>query len=129
MSAQTPAHAAPARTVPSLPATPASFDAGMLRILRARLELQRDFRIDQLAALQSMAGPVSPPDPAHHEVVESLTRGAVSALRETRQAIWRLDEGCYGRCVDCTEPLDMEQLAAVPQASRCPRCERVQQSS
>ena len=101
-------------------ATPRTLEPGMLRILRARLALQRDFRIDQLAALQTIA---PQPETAQDEIVEALCRGAANALRETREALWRLDEGCFGRCADCALPLDVEQLAAVPQAARCPTCE------
>lgn len=110
-------------TARPLLATPRTLDAGTQRVLRARLVLQRDFRIDQLAALGTIAP--HPADSAQDEIVESLCRGAANALRETREALWRLDEGCFGRCLECTLPLELEQLAAVPQAARCPTCEFV----
>lgn len=97
----------------------------LLAILRARLEIQRDFRIDQLAALETMAPNGS--DEVENEIVAALCRGAASALRETQQALRRLDDGSYGHCLDCTMSLHIDQLAAVPQAARCPLCERNRQ--
>ncbi|MBE7187251.1 TraR/DksA C4-type zinc finger protein [Jatrophihabitans endophyticus] len=95
-------------------------DHDLLAILRARLEIQRDFRIDQLAALESMVPP--PPGSAQDEIVTSLCAGAASALRQTREALQRLDEDSYGLCTECDAALPLEQLAAVPQAPLCPRC-------
>lgn len=105
---------------PSLPSLPPVPDHDLLRILRARLEIQRDFRIDQLAALQSMEP--NPAGSAQDEIVSSLCSGAASALRQTREALRRLDEHSYGRCTGCGNALPIEQLAAVPQAPLCPAC-------
>lgn len=108
---------------PTLLPTPRSLPPELLRILRARLEIQRDFRVDQLDALASVDAP-RPVGGAEHEVHTSLWTGADTALREIRRALWRLDEGCFGRCVECTEPLDIARLAAVPHATRCEGCAR-----
>ena len=38
-------------------------------------------------------------------------------------ALHRLDEGTYGICVDCGQPIDEGRLEARPQAARCLACE------
>lgn len=42
---------------------------------------------------------------------------------EVSAAIRRLDEGTYGRCVDCGRNLPVERLAARPEAARCVECQ------
>jgi DnaK suppressor protein len=46
--------------------------------------------------------------------VEALTR-IVAALR-------RLDEGCYGACVECGIAIEPARLAALPEAATCFDC-------
>jgi RNA polymerase-binding transcription factor len=55
------------------------------------------------------------------------------ALRERNQqhlaaveaALRRLDEGTYGRCLRCGEPIASERLTALPWASHCIGCQRI----
>src|SRR5690606_12487188 len=44
-------------------------------------------------------------------------------LAAVRSALMRLDNGTYGECVRCDEPLGFEQLEARPEAALCPACE------
>jgi DnaK suppressor protein len=44
-------------------------------------------------------------------------------LRNVRAAIRRIDEGSYGVCAHCDEPISPKRLAAVPWASLCIRCQ------
>ncbi|MBM3745005.1 MAG: TraR/DksA family transcriptional regulator [Acidobacteria bacterium] len=44
-------------------------------------------------------------------------------LRNVRAAIRRIDEGNYGVCAHCDEPISPKRLAAVPWASMCIRCQ------
>lgn len=43
-------------------------------------------------------------------------------LAEVDRALDRLDSGTYGRCTNCSEPIDAERLAAMPAAPHCIRC-------
>ena len=45
-------------------------------------------------------------------------------LRQIEAARRRLDEGSYGRCIDCGESIGWERLRAQPAASRCIGCQR-----
>lgn len=40
-------------------------------------------------------------------------------LKEIDDALARLDEGTYGKCVDCGKPIEQARLAAVPWTRYC----------
>lgn len=42
---------------------------------------------------------------------------------QVEAALARLDNGTYGTCVDCGQPLDEERLEARPEAARCMPCQ------
>ncbi len=44
------------------------------------------------------------------------------SLEQVEAAIQRLDEGTYGRCERCGEPIPPERLHALPVATMCVRC-------
>ncbi len=60
---------------------------------------------------------------------EELHRSAVDAvdglLDEVEQALGRLDDGTYGRCEACGEPIDDERLAELPIVRTCGACDGV----
>ena len=58
-------------------------------------------------------------DRTNNQLADSLaaTAGAIE------QALTLLDEGHYGLCRDCREPIGAARLEAVPWAPRCMRCE------
>ncbi len=90
--------------------------------LRVVLIEQRDFRVEQLAALSQPedAGPLGGHD---SEVVASLTSGAHGALRDIRAALRRIEDGSYGSCTSCAGPLEPPRLAAVPYTALCAACQ------
>jgi DnaK suppressor protein len=47
----------------------------------------------------------------------------VSLLREIEEALVRMDEGTYGTCAECDEPISMKRLQAVPWAHYCVPCQ------
>ncbi|MGW8282715.1 MAG: TraR/DksA family transcriptional regulator [Gemmatimonadota bacterium] len=98
---------------------------------RARLEKQRDEltrRIEKLqadeqhetAASENVGGET---DNAHEwenaEIREGQISEALEELRQTEAALARLDEGGYGVCVVCGNPIEPERLALIPEAVRC----------
>ena len=48
---------------------------------------------------------------------------ANAALSECRAALQRLDDGVYGDCRDCGEPIPLPRLMVQPQADRCAPCQ------
>ncbi len=45
-------------------------------------------------------------------------------LREARAALRRIQDGSYGFCLECEEPIGAKRLAAVPAAPLCIRCQQ-----
>lgn len=52
----------------------------------------------------------------------ALLARALERIAEIDAAIGRLDEGSYGICVRCGQPVGEERLAARPAAATCVRC-------
>jgi DnaK suppressor protein len=46
-----------------------------------------------------------------------------SALEATLAALERLDDGSYGGCASCGEPIAIERLEVMPETSWCVRCQ------
>lgn len=65
------------------------------------------------------------------QIQVSVTRDIDLATRELLQervnrlsaALERLNEGSYGICVECTEPIAPARLEAVPEVETCIRCQ------
>jgi RNA polymerase-binding transcription factor DksA len=86
------------------------------------LEQQRDFRLEQLAQLH-LPEPRSPLGAGEPEIVRELVTGAREALRDVHAALWRMDEGRYGRCVACDRAVEVARLEILPQAALCMACQ------
>lgn len=50
---------------------------------------------------------------------QSVMVNEQALLTEVQQALKRIEEGTYGRCVDCGEPIPEKRLEAIPWAARC----------
>ena len=46
-------------------------------------------------------------------------------LRQIDAALKRIDDGEFGTCLDCEEPISPKRLAAVPWATYCLRCQEL----
>jgi DnaK suppressor protein len=44
-------------------------------------------------------------------------------LREIADALHRIDQGAYGVCMECDEPISPKRLDAVPWARYCVACQ------
>ena len=62
---------------------------------------------------------------AERSMVASLGRGAQERLAQIDRALARLDDGTYGICPRCGEPIDERRLAALPAAEHCVACARL----
>ncbi|MEU8320320.1 TraR/DksA C4-type zinc finger protein [Nonomuraea sp. NPDC048881] len=54
---------------------------------------------------------------------QAMLTVATAQRRAVTEAIRRLDEGAYGRCVDCDQPVPEGRLEARPEAARCVPCQ------
>lgn len=93
-----------------------------LPAVRARLEHERSFRVEQLTTLSAEPG-TQRGEATHAEIARAVRSAAVYALREAQDALARLDAGSYGSCEQCGAPVEQHRLAAVPTLRLCRRCQ------
>lgn len=94
--------------------------AALLPSLREQLEGQVTFRTEQLRELYGASE-----DSVERRAVDAeLERAAQWALDETRAALRRMEEGSYGTCASCREPIAVERLEVIPHARFCPDCQQ-----
>ena len=58
------------------------------------------------------------------EVLEALGQVELSELKRIDAALARIEQGTYGTCLKCEEPISEERLTAVPDAALCRTCAR-----
>lgn len=61
----------------------------------------------------------------HHEEWIFLNRNTIDMklLREINDALHRIEQGTYGTCLECEEPISVKRLDAVPWARFCVACQ------
>jgi DnaK suppressor protein len=81
-------------------------------------------------AAQVVARPDYPTDEGdlsqqHHEEWIFLNRNTIDMklLREIADGLQRIDDGSYGDCMECEEPISSKRLDAVPWARYCVSCQ------
>jgi DnaK suppressor protein len=105
-----------------------------IEALRAGLESRRDELEKQLG----MGGETTRPVPLDQQSVGRVSRvdaiqqqqmalagreQAERLLRQVTLALKRIDDGVYGYCLQCGEPIARARLEAQPQASLCLDCQ------
>jgi RNA polymerase-binding transcription factor DksA len=98
-----------------------------LDVFRADLEQHRQFRIEQLNELTSHASRGS--DDAPDEVTSALVTAAATALSDIDAALQRIEEGGFGVCQGCNEPIARDRLEALPMAQLCMFCQYTKEVS
>jgi len=69
-------------------------------------------------------------DNFEQEFTLSLLQNQEQALDEIRDALGRLDNGTFGQCEECRQPIPKARLQALPYTRHCVECARkLQQSS
>ena len=61
-------------------------------------------------------------------LLEDSREDVARDVREAKQlsaALARIDEGTFGRCVQCGDSIDFKRLLAHPSAARCAGCQSV----
>jgi DnaK suppressor protein len=59
-------------------------------------------------------------------IIDEVTLAKASTeLRQVAAAMRRLDEGSYGLCRDCGEPIDARRLSALPATPYCTACQAI----
>ena len=63
-----------------------------------------------------------------NETTYRLLEIGSAELEEIEYALERIDEGTYGVCEECDEPIGVERLEALPFTAVCIKCKRLQES-
>ena len=104
--------------------------------LRARLEGERKHLLEEWEQSQANVRPTderregSPFGKREEEATESfelekrlaLEQQIRDRLAEVEHALRKFEEGTYGSCDGCGQPIDPDRLEALPQASLCVSC-------
>ncbi len=106
-----------------------------------QLGLLRDVLERRLAALASVAAPAadaagdlpvteietSPADKATVRLLNDLALGAAGhnalQMRQLRRTLAKFDDGSYGLCEECGNPIGFSRLQARPEAQLCIGCQ------
>ena len=107
-----------------------------LNLLRSRLESERKRLTEELEQLKSSVRPAeerregSPFGKREEEATESfelerrltLEKRIIDQLAGVEHALQKFEDGTYGLCDNCGQPIDPARLEALPQASLCLDC-------
>jgi DnaK suppressor protein len=86
-------------------------------------ELQRDRLTDSAGDDQADTGTKT----LEREQEISLANGILERITQVERALERLDEGSYGWCEKCGNPIPVERLAAFPSATLCVTCKQLEE--
>ena len=109
-------------------------------LLRSRLEKEQERLTEELVQLRANIRPAderregSPFGKSEEEATESfelekrlaLEKRLRDHLAETEHALHKFDEGTYGLCDNCGQPIDPARLEALLQANLCLSCKAQQ---
>ena len=109
-------------------------------LLRSRLQSEQKHLTEQLEQLKTSVRPAgerregSPFGKREEEATESLElekrlaleKRVREQLAEVSHALHKFEEGTYGLCDSCGQPIDPARLEALPQARRCMSCKAQQ---
>jgi DnaK suppressor protein len=78
-------------------------------------------------AIQVSDGVVEPEEEAvdlqETDVEQAILDNEKALLAEVQQALARIENGTYGICTNCGQPISEKRLEAIPWASLCVTCE------
>ncbi|MFE7799567.1 TraR/DksA family transcriptional regulator [Nocardia sp. NPDC057440] len=97
-----------------------------LPVLRATLNQQRRFRLQQLAELEAeidrATAPTNAADTARHEVTIKLAAAARQVLADIDETLTLITTGRYGRCRRCHAEIPVHLLQIIPTSRWCLNC-------
>ncbi len=62
-------------------------------------------------------------DSAHEEVTSQMAEVESRELASIEDALAKISQGGYGICEDCTKPIPLARLQALPYATMCIKCQ------
>ena len=103
------------------------------RLMAKRTELENDIAALTQAHPEAV-GPIEVNEPAQDiedvavdfeeiQKEQSLLVNQQALLTEVQQALERIEQGTYGICINCGQPIPEKRLEAIPWAARDDKCE------
>ena len=83
------------------------------RLERITANLQRGFDSDSKEMAKELED---------SEVVDALGNEAREEIAKVSAALIRMDNGRYGTCSECSEPIEVDRIKAYPYADECIEC-------
>ncbi len=100
-----------------------------LKAIREQLELELQQRLSQAEKIDNRLRQPGEPDwkeqatqRENDEVLQSLDGQTAQEIEQIKQALRRIDQGLYGKCIHCGETIASERLQALPYATSCIAC-------
>jgi DnaK suppressor protein len=62
-----------------------------------------------------------------HQISSMLDENEVKKLHEITEALKRIEEGVYGKCVVCGKDIEEKRLLALPEAKKCIGCKSAEE--
>ena len=97
--------------------------------IRKRLEARTAELMQSAREIDAELRDTPNPDSKEHavemeddEVLEGLGQAALSEINLINATLKRIDDGTYGTCVTCGNPVGDARLEAVPHAAQCMDC-------
>jgi len=116
-----------AQTLPNETLSPAPIDAALREAFRDRLEAEAHDLQQRHGILPERDGQADSETlidlDAERDVEIVLDQATEATLVAIREALARLDDGTFGRCVDCHDLIPIDRLRALPYAPRCLPCQ------
>ncbi len=103
-----------------------------LKDIKEKLRLERDLLIDKLKGNDLSVDDSETPDPVDL-AVRNYSKNVMLAVSENEskqlalvdEALLRIEDGEYGPCQNCENPINPKRLAAIPWARYCLDCQQL----
>ena len=132
---------APKKTTPTKKPRPAKLDAEALKKIKTQLTNERDDLSGQLDQIDALSGQGSQSEITGEVGLDedfadagtatfdrerdfSIRNNIRDLIDQINRALSRIEEGTYGSCERCGQPIDAARLKALPHASLCLDCKR-----
>lgn len=96
-------------------------------IAKENLKSQREATGDLSGYRNHMADMAS--DSYERELSFNIASGEQKIIYEIDEALKRIEEGKYGRCISCNKKIPVRRLNAVPYAKHCIQCQSKEEKS
>jgi len=61
------------------------------------------------------------------QVISKLSEKEQEKLQEINEALKRIEDGVYGKCVVCGKEIEEKRLLAIPEAKKCIKCKAAEE--